>query len=77
MGVINVNSFDNNYSVKLDEVSSTLLYVGEAAIGADPAAAVWRIRKLDTSATVLSVLWADGNQLFDNVWNSRSSLSYS
>lgn len=76
-GVISVNSFDTNFSVKLDTVSSNLLYVGEAALNSSASAAVWRIRKIETSGTVLSVLWADGNQAFDNVWDNRASLSYS
>ena len=76
MSVSGVHSTDTLYSVKVDEVSATLLYVGEAAQGADPSAPVWRVRKLSTTGTVLSVQWADGNQHFDNVWSSRAALNY-
>lgn len=76
-GVISVNSFDTNFSVKLDTVSSTLLYVGEAALNSAANAPVWRIRKIETIGTVMSVLWADGDQAFNNVWDNRASLSYS
>jgi hypothetical protein len=76
-GVISVNSFDTSFSIKLDTVSSTLLYVGEGALNSISSEPVWRIRKIETIGTVMSVLWADGNQRFDNVWDNRTSLSYS
>jgi hypothetical protein len=77
VSVFSVSPFDVTFSVRLDEVSGTLLYVGEAALGASPASPVWRIRKLVTSGTVLSVLWANGDQSFNNIWDNRASLSYS
>lgn len=64
------------YALRLDEASATVTYVGEAAIGSATASAVWRIKKLD-STSGLVITWADGDELFDNVWDNRASLSYS
>jgi hypothetical protein len=63
-------------TTRLDEVSTTVTYVGEAAIKAVEGSACWRIKKLETTGTVLKILWADGDDYFDNVWTNRASLSY-
>lgn len=63
-------------SLELDVASSTVTYVGEAAPGSSAAAAAWRIRKLTKTGGNLSIKWADGDALFDNVWDDRASLSY-
>ena len=76
MGVSSVTSIDTTYSLRLDEPSSTELYVGEASIGADETLAVWRIKKLVTAGMTISILWADGNQAFDNVWSNHLTLLY-
>lgn len=76
MGVSLEQRSDANGSLKLDQVSSTLFYVGEATFAASTSASIWRIRKIDTS-TGVDVKWADGNSNFDNVWDNRASLSYS
>jgi hypothetical protein len=77
MGVSSVSSTDTTYSIRVDDASSTVTYVGEAQTGSSELSAVWRIKKLTTTGTVLSIEWADGNQQFDNVWTNRATLSYS
>lgn len=67
----------SDYVVKIDEVSASVTYIGRAAIGSAEAAAVWQIQKLDKVTTVLTIGWADGDTLFNNIWNNRASLSYS
>lgn len=76
MGVSLEQRSDSLGSLKLDQVTSTLFYVGEATFAAPTSSALWRIRKIDTS-TGVDVRWADGNANFDNVWDNRASLSYS
>lgn len=66
---------DSLGSLKLDQVTSTLFYVGDAAIAAATSSPMWRIRKIDTS-TGVDIQWADGNSYFDNVWDNRASLTY-
>jgi hypothetical protein len=50
--------------------------------GANKSSAIWKIKKyvweLNGSNYVMTrELWADGNELYDNVWNNRESLNYS
>jgi hypothetical protein len=77
VSVSSVQSTDTVYTVRVDDASSTVTYVGEAATASSEAAPVWRIKKLNTSGTVLAISWADGNTYFDNVWADRASLGYS
>jgi len=55
----------------------TVAYVGQAQPGTSEAVAGWRIQKLVFGGDGdITVQWADGNGLFDNIWNNRASLSY-
>lgn len=75
MGMSIEQRSDSLGSLKLDQVTSTLFYVGEATFAASPSSAIWRIRKIDTTSGV-DVKWADGNSNYDNVWDDRTSLTY-
>lgn len=60
--------------VLIDEVSG-VWYHGEAySLAATTAQAVWRIKRITLPGTVE---YADGNVNFDNVWDDRTTLSYS
>lgn len=64
-------------SIRIDEAGD-FTFVGRAQPGASESDTVWQISRLDKSvAGDLKVLWADGNQNFDNVWANRATLSYS
>lgn len=63
-------------SIRVDDASSTVTYVGEAPFASSESDAVWRIKKLETIGTVFKVTWADGNANFDNVWSNRTSITY-
>ena len=67
---------DSAPSVRIDEATSTITYVGGAVANASEAAAVWRIKKL-TCGVVFKMEWADSNTDFDNIWANRESLTYS
>ena len=64
-------------ATKIDESDSTTTYVGEAVVGTAGSSAKWRIKKMVKTGTVTEILWADGNANYDNVWDNRTSLSYS
>lgn len=64
-------------ALRVDTASSTVTYVGEAATAITEAASFWKIKRLTTVGTVLKIEWADGNEDYDNVWNDRTSLTYS
>jgi hypothetical protein len=61
----------------VDDASSTVTYVGTALIGSATSSAVWKIKKLTESGSLLIITWADGNSSADNVWDDRASLTYS
>lgn len=68
------------FSTLIDYVSGTNpIYVGLAPNGSATSTAVWQIHKIayDGNNNPTSVLWANGNDLFDQVWDNRSSLTYS
>ncbi len=65
-----------SFSTRVDEASSTVTYVGQAAAGSAESSAVWRIAKVTFSGTVTSVLYADSDISFNNIWDDRLSLSY-
>ena len=63
-------------AVRVDEASATVTYVGHAKPGTATSSALWRVKKIDsTTGTVIT--FADGDDLFDNVWDNRASLTYS
>lgn len=61
----------------IDEASSTVTYIGEATTGTTTSSSNWRIKRLTQSGSVLIIEWADGNGNFDNIWDNRTSLTYS
>lgn len=68
------------YAIQMDDVTTTsVTYVGKAAIGSSVNSAVWQIKRVDESGTPITtvITWADGNSSYDNVWSNRSSLTYS
>ena len=47
MSVSNVTSVDSYFSIRLDQISDTLLYIGEGNLGADESSPVWSIKKME------------------------------
>jgi hypothetical protein len=64
-------------SVKLDQVDANTLYIGEALPGTAGSEAAWRIRKFLTAGSVSSMLYANGDSAFSNIWDNRAGLTYS
>lgn len=52
------------------------VYVGKATIGSATSAAVWQVKRIDTTSPIV-ITWADANDSFDNVMDNATSLSYS
>jgi hypothetical protein len=66
----------------IDEAAGDITYVGEAAPGTAESAAAWRIFRLDESEGDLANVelvkkFAEGSTGFDQVWDDRTTLSYS
>ena len=56
----------------------TVAYLGQAVPGTSTGASGWRVQKLVFNAQGdVTCTWADGNANFDNVWDDRTSLTYS
>lgn len=54
-------------------------YVGYATPGTATNVAMWRIARIsyDANDKPIEVLYADGNEAFDNTWDLRATLAYS
>jgi hypothetical protein len=69
-----------NYTTKIDDTTTAnMVYIGKAALTGSAvatSAASWQIKRIDTSTLAMDKKWADGNDSFDNIWDSRSSLTY-
>lgn len=61
----------------VDSGDATITYVGKAVAGSTLASASWQIKQITDTSGDLSILFADGDVLFNNVWNNRESLTYS
>lgn len=53
-------------------------YIGLAIPGTATSSASWQIKKLTYSGNnVISILFADGDTKFDNIWDDKGDLDYS
>jgi hypothetical protein len=68
------------YNKEVDETLDGYLYIGEALPGAATSSASWRIQRViftSIEGEDVSIKWADGDALFDNIWDDRLSKTYS
>lgn len=72
-----VTAYSPDYKVIVDEASSTVTYLGKAVAGTSTASALWQITKITISGTQTSLTQADGDFLFNNIFDNRASLTYS
>lgn len=71
------NSGSDREPTKIDEVSTTLYYVGWSLNNGDSdSSPLWKIKRIQQVGSVWEIKYADGNYDFDNVWSDRSSLVY-
>lgn len=71
-----VQTIDNlsiSGSLRVDQVSPTLLYIGQAYFGALDNEPKWQIKKIDLT-TGVSI--KNASDSFNNVWNNRAALTY-
>ena len=64
--------------MRIDESNPLVTYVGYANMGSLPGDAVWQIQRTRRFVTndIVGVQWADGNQLYDDIWDQRLELNY-
>ena len=72
-----LNEANMQYDTLIDTVS-TVKYIGQALPGSTQSSALWRIKKVDLSATDgdVEIVWADGTAEFTKVWDDRLSYNY-
>ena len=63
-------------TVRLDEVSDTLFYVGKALVGSLDSEAKWQIVKYSTTGVILKSEYSNGAEAFNQIWNNRLTLTY-
>jgi hypothetical protein len=66
-----------SYKTAIDEASASVTYVGRAVAGTATSAASWQVSKFTLTGAVLVQETADGDFLFNNIWDNRASLTYS
>ena len=69
-----INTTLSDKSFRFDNTIATTLYLGEAVIGSSDSSAVWKIKRIDISGTLISIKYASNT--YDQIWNSRASLTY-
>lgn len=63
---------------RVDFVSDTLIYRGEALPGTAASSAAWRIKRISIAGDDdVTEEWADGAATYSQVWDDRASLDYS
>lgn len=61
-----------------DGATPETIYRGKALPGTTTGASAWRCERITIAADGdVSILFADGNDSYDNIWDNRASLSYS
>jgi hypothetical protein len=73
---LNTDTEDKRLTVRLDQVSDTLFYVGKALIGKVDADANWLIIRYTQTGSILKSEYANGSEAFNQVWNNRATLTY-
>ena len=71
-----VSGINSVFAVRLDEVSSTVSYVGEAVTGSPESSNLWRIKQLESTGPDLSIIWASGTSDPVFAWTDRLTLTY-
>lgn len=70
----------SHYTYKMAyDASNNLEYIGKSAIGSLTNESKWQIKKMtyDASNNLTGILWSGGLETFNNIWDDRTTLSYS
>lgn len=62
---------------RVDEVSASLIYVGYTRTSAPvETTASWKIKRITKVGSIWTIAYANGNELYENIWSNRASLTY-
>lgn len=73
---LSTDTEDKRLTVRLDQVSDTLFYVGKALIGKVDTDANWLVIRYTQTGNVLMSEYANGSEAFNQVWDDRTTLTY-
>lgn len=65
-------------STVVDVASSTVTYVGKAAVGSQLSSSVWKIKRITTDVNGgLKIEYPNSSAFYNYGWNDRASYTYS
>lgn len=77
MDIINIPSNTSaEQQILIDTSVSGTTYFGYSAPGIPTDKPFWKIMKMVETSILTTIKYADSNQLYDNVWDDRTSLTY-
>lgn len=76
ISITNIGGAGTKLPSRIDESVPNTVYNGFALAGALPSDAVWAIQKITRNRDLIVYEWADGDELNDNVWDSRYEITY-
>ena len=65
-----------NYAQIVDD-QTTFMYIGNSTVGSLASSSVWSIKKITFTGTITKIEWASSTDLFDKIWDNRSTYIYS
>lgn len=68
--------FDRNHYMLIDEISTTLYYIGWSKNGTNAGKPIWRIKKIWKAGTVWHFGFPNGDEDFKYTWNIRPTYIY-
>lgn len=65
-----------NYAQIVDD-QATYIYIGNAIVGSLSSSSVWSIKKITFIGSLIKTEWASSTDLFNKIWDDRSTYTYS
>jgi hypothetical protein len=67
---------EDDSPILVDEASGATTYLGYCFKTPVTNKPIWKIKRIIKSGTVTTTMWADGDKLYNNIWDNRASLVY-
>jgi hypothetical protein len=62
--------------LRIDESNPYEIYYGYSSPNTPGNVDFWAIQRVSRRGDIISYTWADGNELYDNIWDDRLTLTY-
>lgn len=67
---------DDRMKKIVDEIDSTLMYIGSAQPGTTNNSSTWSIQKIEFLGDDIFITWANSVNTFTNIWDDRLTYTY-